>query len=67
MVYIEGEGILGNVVFSVDTYGYIFQLIAPVSRPKQTLFIRDVLLIGCFITLSGDSTLLVGYGKPTLL
>jgi len=38
--------------------------IAPVS--KQTLFIRDLLLIGCF-TLSGDSALLVGYGKPTLL
>jgi len=30
--------------------------IAPVS--KQTLFIRDLLLIGCF-TLSGDSALLI--------
>jgi len=38
--------------------------IAPVS--KQALFIRDLLLIGC-CTLSGDSALLVGYGKPTLL
>ena len=26
-LYIEGEGILGNVVFSVDTYGHIVQLI----------------------------------------
>jgi len=34
--------------------------IVPVS--KQTLFIRDLLLIGCF-TVSGDSALLVGQFK----